>query len=338
MSTTRPRPRLGDRLSLRFDGPAGDAEVLGVLVEVDAETVTVLPEGRPAVRVPRAAIRSARVVPPRPVRPVSPIEDVATIAAAGWPGAVTERLGGWLLRAASGGSGRANSVLPTGRSGLPIGAAVEAAQEWYAQRSLPARFTELARLGGLSPRFRRDPLDLSAELDRRGWDRVNPVLVLVGDLRRLPPAREAAQAPVLAHAHPGRAGAAGRPGTPLAQWADAPDEAWRGVDGSGAARQEEMTLADARYLSLVPPDGPPVAVARVTVTRDWCGVGNLTVADDRRGAGWGRVALAEALAEGLRAGARFVYLQVREDNATARALYAGAGFTPHHGYAYRQAP
>ena len=138
MSTLPPRPRLGGP-SLRFDHPDGNAEVLGVLVGVDAEAVTVLPEGKSAVRVPRRAIRAARVVPPRPVRPVSPIEDVATIAAAGWRGAETERLGGWLLRAASGSSGRANSVLPTGEAGLPIEAAVEAVQAWYAERSLPAR-------------------------------------------------------------------------------------------------------------------------------------------------------------------------------------------------------
>lgn len=192
VNTPPPRPRLGDRLSLRFDGPDGDAEVLGILVGVDADMVTVLPEGKPAVRVPRRAIRAARVVPPRPVRPVSPIEDVATIAAAGWPGAVTERLGGWLLRAASGGSGRANSVLPTGEAGLPIEAAVEAVQAWYGERSLPARFTELTRLPGLTPRFRRDPLDLRAELDRRGWDRIDTTLVLVGDLRRMPLAQDVA--------------------------------------------------------------------------------------------------------------------------------------------------
>ena len=370
MSTLPPRPRLGDRLSLRFDHPDGNAEVLGVLVGVDAEAVTVLPEGKPAVRVPRRAIRAARVVPPRPVRPVSPIEDVATIAAAGWRGAETERLGGWLLRAASGSSGRANSVLPTGEAGLPIEAAVEAVQAWYAERSLPARFTELTRLPELTPRFRRDPLDLRAELDRRGWDRVDTTLVLVGDLRRMPIAQDAA-------ATAGRASTP-RAASPVARWADAPDHAWRAVDGAGTVRWQEMELVEARYLTLVPADAPettgaieppgatgasgatepteateatgatgaswasaagtdnsPVAAARLVVTRDWCGVGNLTVSPGHRGAGWGRAALAEALAEGRRSGARFAYLQVREDNEAARGLYAAAGFTPHHAYAYR---
>ena len=349
MSTPSPAtPRLGDRLSLRFDGPHGDAEVLGILVQVDPDAVTLLPEGKPAVRVPRAAIRAARVVPLRPVRPVSPIEDVATIAAAGWPAAVTERLGGWLLRAAHGGSGRANSVLPTGESGLPIGAAIEAVREWYADRALPARFTELTRLGGLTPRFRRDPSDLRAELDRQGWDRVDPMLVLVGDLRRMPVTKEGSA--------PATAARAGQPegivlagnGDALAYWSNSPDEQWWAVDGAEAVRRQEMTLAAARYLTLIRRDtakatastgspgiGTPLAVVRLAVTRDWCGVSNLTTAPDARGAGWGRAALAEALAEGRRAGARFAYLQVREDNKVARSLYADMGFTAHHGYAYR---
>lgn len=132
------------------------------------------------------------------------------------------------------------------------------------------------------------------------------------------------------------------------------------MDGAGADRWQEMTLREARYLTLIPADAPEtsgathttgtngasrasatgtddsaVAVARLVVTSDWCGVGNLTVPPGHRGAGWGRAALAEALAEGRRSGARFAYLQVREDNEAARGLYADAGFTPHHAYAYR---
>ncbi len=37
-------------------------------------------------------------------------------------------------------------------------------------------------------------------------------------------------------------------------------------------------------------------------------------------------------------GAASTYLQVQGDNAAARALYAGVGFTVHHAYHYRVAP
>ena len=48
-------------------------------------------------------------------------------AAAGWRGAEEEWLGGWLLRATGGFTGRANSALATGNPGRPRDAALEAA-------------------------------------------------------------------------------------------------------------------------------------------------------------------------------------------------------------------
>jgi ribosomal-protein-alanine N-acetyltransferase len=52
----------------------------------------------------------------------------------------------------------------------------------------------------------------------------------------------------------------------------------------------------------------------------------LAVAPERRRSGIGRALLAAGLAAARTMGARSLYLEVGEDNAAARAFYAGAGF------------
>jgi [ribosomal protein S18]-alanine N-acetyltransferase len=53
---------------------------------------------------------------------------------------------------------------------------------------------------------------------------------------------------------------------------------------------------------------------------------NLAVAPDRRREGIGQLLLDSAMAEALARGARSLYLEVRESNVAARALYGGRGF------------
>ena len=59
------------------------------------------------------------------------------VAAQHWRGTEEEWLGGWLLRAAEGFTGRANSVLPLADPGLPLDDALDAVTRWYAARGLP---------------------------------------------------------------------------------------------------------------------------------------------------------------------------------------------------------
>ena len=58
------------------------------------------------------------------------------IAAAHWRGTEEEWLGDWLLRAAEGFTGRANSALPLGDPGLPPDEALDAVTRWYRDREL----------------------------------------------------------------------------------------------------------------------------------------------------------------------------------------------------------
>ena len=57
------------------------------------------------------------------------IPDLEQRAALGWRAPGEERLGDWLLRAADGFTGRANSALATGHPGLPLDQAAEDATE-----------------------------------------------------------------------------------------------------------------------------------------------------------------------------------------------------------------
>lgn len=309
--------RVGERVAIRYSGLGGSTEAVGEVTALDDATLTILPDGAPPVVVARAAIAAARAVPPRVVRLVSPIEDVELLAARGWPGAEQDRLGGWLLRAGSGASGRANSCLPCGDPGMTVGAAVQRVAEWYAGRGLPPQIQLPEALGPCFPAFRRPPEALAAELAARDWVATKPTLVLVGDLRRMPPR---------ATTYPLRFA-----------WADTPDAGWWAVDGSTGGRRSETVAAPARYLTVCEQAGEVIAAARLALVRDWCGLTNLTVLPAKRGQGHGRRTLEAMLAEGARAGAKFAYLQVAEGNVAARELYAGHGFVKHHGYRYRSA-
>jgi ribosomal-protein-alanine N-acetyltransferase len=57
-------------------------------------------------------------------------------------------------------------------------------------------------------------------------------------------------------------------------------------------------------------------------------IANVAVAPAARGRGIGAMLVEAASAEAARRGARAVYLEVRESNAVARALYASRGFAP----------
>ena len=66
------------------------------------------------------------------------IPDLEQAAAGGWRAPEEARLGRWLLRAAGGFTGRANSALAIGDPGLPLAAALDQVGRWYQARGLPA--------------------------------------------------------------------------------------------------------------------------------------------------------------------------------------------------------
>src|SRR3984885_7524662 len=104
--------------------------------------------------------------------------ELERVAAAHWRGTEQEWFGEWLLRAADGFTGRANSALPLGDPGASLDEALDYVSGWYRARGLPAMIAVPLPL----------PDDcsasgLDAELADRGWAiRPGPAFVMVADL------------------------------------------------------------------------------------------------------------------------------------------------------------
>ena len=85
-------------------------------------------------------------------------------------------------------------------------------------------------------------------------------------------------------------------------------------------------------------DERPVAWGLGVVERGYVGLYDIVVAPDLRGIGLGRRVVASLMAWGCREGAHSAYLQVREENEIARALYGTLGFQTAYRYTHRVMP
>jgi ribosomal protein S18 acetylase RimI-like enzyme len=268
------------------------------------------------------------------------IDDLEHAAAAGWRACQEDRLGDWLLRAAEGFTGRANSALAAGQPGLPLAEAIGKVCAWNAERGLPAMIAVPYPPGQPSA----NPLD--RVLAGLGWTiHTDAATVMTAA------AEEVAS-------RPAAAGAAGAAGATMATWAtwaaspagetaaaiDAkPDEAWlaryhyRGQPLPPVAARLVMS-APWQAFGSVRAGGETIAIGRVAHAGARAGL-TAVEADPRfRRMGLGAAVTSALAAAGAQRGASGIYLQVTDGNAGARALYRRLGFTDHHGYHYRVAP
>lgn len=241
------------------------------------------------------------------------------MAAQHWQGTEQDWLGGWLLRAAGGFTGRANSVLPLGDPGLPLAQAVDAAVDWYTRRGLPP-------MAVIATGLDAGPDELDALLARRGWGiRQRPAVVMTARTARI------AELP-----------AASPDGTELSYAAE-PDSQWLatyhylGQDLPPDARTVLLS-APGQVFASVRQGGRTVATGRLSLAGGWAGLTAIDVAADWRRAGLGTAITAGLAAQARDLGAMQMFLQVEEGNAAARALYTRCGFTSRHRYHYRRAP
>ena len=288
------------------------SDTVGYLVRADDERV-VIDSARGTVQIDRAAIAEARLVEASTAAQL----DLERVAAEGWRPAQTEWIGGWLMRADHGWTGRANSALPLRAPGRPMAEMVAATVDWYARRGLPARIHVPMPARRLLEGFLADtPFRERHEVPETGAWHAGPWIdVLTGRLDHMP-ARLSDGVTIAS--------------TPDADWLALCCDGT--VPGSGVAllaRHEQVAFVKVHAA------GEVVGIVRGAVDEQWLGVTALEVAVARRGQGHGRAAMAAVVAWAkAEHGATHGYLQVDAANTAAAALYGALGWWPHHAYRY----
>jgi ribosomal protein S18 acetylase RimI-like enzyme len=255
------------------------------------------------------------------------IIELERVAARHWRGTEEERLGGWLLRAAEGFTGRANSALPLGDPGLPLDGALDAVVSWYRDRGLPPMIAVPLPLDEASP-----GREIDQSLSERSWTtRPGPAFVMVTDLSD-------GASPIHGHA------ARELPRDAAFRVDAEPDQAWlaryhyRGQDRQPAVMRDVLTSAPVQAFASIRIGDDVLAIARLSIADGWAGITAVEVDPARRRAGLGSALTGAVCAEAARRDISRVFLQVEAGNAAAIALYERSGFRYSHRYHYRVAP
>jgi ribosomal protein S18 acetylase RimI-like enzyme len=272
---------------------------------------------------------------------VPALPDVEALMDAAWPAPDRLESNGWVLRAASGVTQRANSVWPRepGSDSRAQYALVREARLWYRDRRLPLIFQVFDDPGSTG---------LNSVLDAEGFTRQSETLVMWRDGgAKQATADSAVPQPLVPE-----------PGVeistePSPEWL----ELWWQVDGRGGPAE----LATARSIlagcpsvyALVRSDGgAPAAVGRLALTpaqpagpggeffgaeaRGWGGLYCMATRPDARRRGYARRIMQALLREGAARELAGYWLLVNAANHGAQQFYADAGFSEAGRYLYRQ--
>lgn len=239
-------------------------------------------------------------------------ETLQRIALPGWLGE-HEALGEWTLRSAGGFTGRANSCLAVGDPGIAYPEAAERIRRYSAEHGI-APWAQVVT---------GSPPDLG--LVELGWA---PVYVATAVyVVRL--------AELLGRTLP----------DPQIEVSEDLTDGW--LAGYRESRPHD---ADPRMLRLILDGQPPrafgaatdrsglFAIGRGHLASGWLGLAAIWTRPERRRSGWGTRILFALGHWAARAGARYAYLQVAEENTDAVRTYERLGFARHHGYRYLVSP
>ncbi|MFF7792367.1 GNAT family N-acetyltransferase [Streptomyces sp. NPDC007991] len=293
-------------------------DTVGVLTSWNKGVLLITRKSGESVRIAESALVAGKLVPAAPARrrgPAASYEELARVAARAWRPVESERLGDWELRAASGFTRRANSVLPLGDPGVSLDEALDAVRRWYGERGLPAYVQTATGAEGTQEL-------LCAELEQRGWVREVTAELWVGPL-----------APVADLAEPS--------GVALSREAD---EAWLARyqrKGVSEVALRVLGAGPSVWFATVPGAeraAAPDAIGRCVVDGRWAGFAAVEVDPQLRRQGLGTAVMAALARRALDEGASAAWLQVEADNEGARALYAGMGFAAHHAYHHYREP
>ncbi|MGW7095230.1 GNAT family N-acetyltransferase [Streptomyces sp. NPDC054874] len=319
---------VGKRVSVRrrMDGGGTGAQftdVVGVLTSWNNDVLSITRKSGESVHIVESSLVAGKVVPAAPARrrgPAASFGELASVTARAWQPVESEALGDWRLRAAGGFTRRANSALPLGDPGLPVGEALGRVRDWYEERGLPAYVQTATGAEGTQEL-------LCAELERHGWRRevsaevriaaLAPVGDLEADVRAVRLTREPDAAWLARYQR------FSTPGPHVLRVLGSGPSVWfatvAGYTGDTAAPDTD-------------PAAPPAAIGRCVVDGRWAGFMAVEVAPEQRRRGLATTVMAALARRALDEGASAAWLQVEEDNEGARALYDGMGFAAHHSY------
>ena len=230
-----------------------------------------------------------------------------------WPSFENQLAEGWVLRFAGGYSKRANACSPL-RPGCRLDDELidHVVAQYLAHKIRPVfRLTSLEAPG------------TDALLERRGFELYDPSYGMVAPLGadHLPnPEVEIAERPSTA-------------------WVTEIASAYGGDKADDALLMRIVSLIRQRAgFATIALDERSVAWGLGVVERGFVGLFDIVVLPDFRGLGLSRTIVNALLGWGRQGGAHTAYLQVREENEVARALYRSLGFTDAYRYTHRRAP
>jgi GNAT superfamily N-acetyltransferase len=335
---------IGSRVVVRWRLAAPDptsgatlTDTVGTLLTCDDDALTIESRTGP-VTVERGRVVTAKEVPPKPSRRGAPhraisVEDLQRVMAPSWGAVEREALGDWQLRASSGFTQRGNSLVPVGDPGLPLAEAVEATEQWYAARGLPAKVA-VAGLVGFDPADDR----LGALLLERGYTAASLTLNLTARTETVA-AADPGGPPVLVSSTATPEWLATYlttrrtiPGVSEQVVTGSPRQLFAQVrPGGGLSQQLGLRSADAAGTT-------PIALGRMGIAHGWAGLGAVWTHPAYRGRGLAGHLTARLAAAARADGIHLVHLQVEHDNETALRLYGRMGFEEHSSYVYLTQP
>jgi ribosomal protein S18 acetylase RimI-like enzyme len=282
------------------------------------------------VKLIRADVIAAKDVPPPASQPgrahqrVS-ADELEKLMSRGWQATERKGLGDWVLRSASGFTGRANSVLVVGDPSLPLDKAIDYAEAWYAGHDAPALFQVHGPTG-----FDVAQQPVGRALIERGyavgggrpdWSRV---LVLTALSAQVPP--------LTTDSVPVNADAALSP-----EWLMAYAEQRSVVPGTTEA---VLTGSEGQLFLSVRDEASKriVGMARMAIQPGWAGIFGLWVHPDHRRRGIASTIVSAVAMVARENNMPAIYLQVSGDNADGIAFWQGLGFETHHEYTYLGKP
>ncbi|GGS11136.1 GNAT family N-acetyltransferase [Streptomyces parvus] len=308
---------VGKRVSVRRrtnSGGTGEefTDAVGVLTSWNDGVVSITRKSGETVHIVESSLVAGKVVPAAPARrrgPAASFDEMAAVTARAWQPVESEALGDWRLRAAGGFTRRANSVLPLGDPGLPLGEALGRVRRWYEERGLPAYVQTATGAEGTQEL-------LCAELEGHGWRREVSAEVRIAALAPVGD-REAEVSAV--------------------RLTREPDAAWlaryQRFSTPGPHVLRVLGSGPSVWFATVPGSGEaPDAIGRCVVDGRWAGFMAVEVAPEQRRRGLATTVMTALARRALDEGASAAWLQVEEDNEGARALYDGMGFAGHHRY------